>query len=115
MKRAIVLLFLMIFLTASAVNASHGDGLKCKNSKIKAQAAIKKGELNFFIQGGIVATYVKGQEVFEQKYKLKYFDFGCVVPNDICIADYNATIAKYLDQRFGKGWRKEVRKDIRGI
>lgn len=111
-----VLGFLIAIALCSALNKTHAvTPTKCEASKMIAKNDIKKGKINFLIQGGIVSTYVKGQNVFEQKYKLKYFDFGCVVPKEICIADYNAVVGQYLDQKFGKNWRKEVRKDINGI
>lgn len=115
MKTSIIsILLLCVFFLTNVEGRTIVDA-KCENSKVKAKTDLKKGRVNFLILGGIVSTRVKGQEVFEQKYKLKYLDFGCMVPNDICIEDYNATVAKYLDQTFGKQWRKEVRKDVKGI
>jgi len=81
----------------------------------QANTDIKKGKLKLLIQGGIVATHVKGQELFEQKYGVVYYDFGCVGPSDIRIEAYNKVIGTFMDRKYGKGWRKEVRKDVRGI
>ena len=81
----------------------------------QANADIKKGKLKFLIQGGIVATRVKGQEIFEQKYGVVYYDFGCVGPSNIRIDAYNKVVGNFMDRKYGKGWRKEVRKDVRGI
>ena len=64
------------------------------------------------IQGGIISIYIEGQEVFEQKYKVKYFDLGCVASINLCIEHYNAEVAKYLDLKYIKNWRKEVRFDV---
>ena len=115
MKTRIFTIFMLCFFFLTNVEGKPVTDNRCENSKLKARKDLQKGKVNFLILGGIVPTHVKGQEVFEQKYKLKYFDFGCVMPSDICIDDYNATVAKYLDQTFGKQWRKEVRKDVKGI
>ncbi len=115
MKTRIISILMLCFFFLTNVEGKAAADNRCENSKTKAKADLQKGKVNFLILGGVVSTHVKGQEVFEQKYKLKYFDFGCVMPNDICIEDYNATVAKYLDQTFGKQWRKEVRKDVKGI
>ncbi|RQO77152.1 hypothetical protein DBR40_10870 [Pedobacter sp. KBW01] len=99
-------------LSAKAVLVA--DSVKVQSIK-RANADIKKGKLKFLIQGGIAPTRVKGQEIFKHKYGLEYYDLGCVGPSDITINDYNKVIAAFMDRKFGKGWRKEVRKDVRGI
>jgi len=90
------------------------DGIRTESIK-QANADIKNGKLKFLVQGGIVATRVKGQERFEQKYGVVYFDLGCVGPSDIRIEDYNKVVASFMDKKYGKAWRKEVRKDVKGI
>ncbi|MBO9672167.1 MAG: hypothetical protein J7577_01890 [Sphingobacteriaceae bacterium] len=90
------------------------DSIKAESIK-QANADIKKGKLKFLIQGGIASIYVKGQERFEQKYGVEYYDLGCVGPSDITVKDYNKVIANFMDRKYGKRWRKEVRKDVRGI
>jgi hypothetical protein len=89
------------------------DGIKTESIK-QANTDIKNGKLKFLVQGGIVATRVKGQERFEQKYGVVYFDLGCVGPSDIRIEDYNKVVASFMDKKYGKGWRKEVRRMCRG-
>jgi hypothetical protein len=104
--------FIGLQLKASANELVDGQ----KNYSIKlATADLKKGKIKFLIRGGIVSTHVKGQEAFEKRYSIKYYDFGCVMPSDISIEDYNKIVARYMDKKFGLGWRKEVRKDIQGI
>jgi len=85
------------------------------HSILLAKMDIGRKQIKFLLRGGIVSTHVKGQEVFEEKFGITYADFGCIMPVNLSIADYNKTIASYLDQRYGKSWRKEVRKDVIGI
>lgn len=113
MKNIIILLFSLVL--ANKVKAVVvADTTKIYSIKL-AKADIKKGNIKFLLQGGIISTYKKGQEVFENKYKLKYSDLGCIMPNNLSIADYNKTVALYMDKKFGLGWRLDVRKDVRGI
>jgi hypothetical protein len=90
------------------------DSTKINSVKL-AKDDIKKGYVNFLIHGGIAPKYFKNQNVFEEKYKVKYRDFGCVMPANVSITDYNNVVAQYLDKKFGLKWRSEVRKDIVGI
>lgn len=98
----------------SAKPSLIADGIRTESIK-QANADIKNGKLKLLIQGGIVATRVKGQERFERKYSVVYFDMGCVGPSDIRIEDYNKVVACFMDKKYGKAWRKEVRKDVQGI
>ena len=108
------IIFCLISVQLNAKPVLTDDSTKAASIK-QANADIKKGKLKFMIQGGIAPTRVKGQEIFEQKYGVEYYDLGCVGPSDITIKDYNKVIATYMDRKYGKGWRKEVRKDVRGI
>ncbi|WP_406826282.1 hypothetical protein [Pedobacter sp. KACC 23697] len=110
----ICLILCLISVHFSAKALLIADGIKTESIK-QANADIKKGRLKFLIQGGIVSTRVKGQERFEQKYGVVYFDFGCVGPSTIRIEDYNKVIASFMDKKYGKSWRREVRKDVQGI
>ena len=84
-----------------------------KSYSIKlAQTDISKGKIKFLIMGGFAPKHYQGEAVFEKKYKIKYYQFGCVLPESISIADYNKVVASYLDGKYGKVWRKEVRKDV---
>jgi len=84
------------------------------NGKV-AEYEIKKGNPRLLILGGIAPVFYRGQEKFEKKYRVKYYDFGCDVPARECAVDYNKKIFEYLDRKYGKGWRKEVRNDVEGL
>jgi len=116
MKKAL-LIFVFVCFTATYLNAKivkNVDTSKIHSIKL-ANADLKNGHVKFLLRGGIVSTYVKGQEIFEKKYGIAYRDFGCVMPSNISIEDYNKVVASFMDKKYGKGWRKEVRKDVQGI
>ena len=116
--KTIIKLFLAVILSFSAnvyAFALNTDYNTCEKSKIEARNDSKNNKVCFVIQGGIAPVYVVGQEAFEKKYKVSYFDLGCLMPTTLCIEHYNAEVTKYLDQIYGKSWRKEVRKDVKGL
>ncbi|MBG8552668.1 FEKKY domain-containing protein [Hymenobacter guriensis] len=52
---------------------------------------------------------------FENKFGVIYREEGCVGPNVDCIRLYNVRIFSYLEQKFGRSWRKDIRKDVVGF
>lgn len=112
MKSAWYILFLLLSSNISFATAKNADPANCSESKQMAIEDIKKGKINFLIQGGFAPVHYEGQEVFEKKYEVRYFQFGCVVPANICLDTYNREVAKHLDKQYGKIWRREVRKDV---
>jgi hypothetical protein len=52
-------------------------------------------------------VYSKRQK-FEKKYNVTYIVFGCLGPDEESVKEYNTTIFKYLDKKYGKKWRNEV-------
>ena len=58
---------------------------------------------------------IEYQDKFEKKYNIEYYDFGCTPPNEECVIQYNKTIFANLDKKYGRKWRKEVRKDVIGL
>lgn len=87
----------------------------CEVNQEIAEIDIKFNKPRLLIIGGIASVIYKNQEKFERKYKIEYFDFGCVSPDEECIKQYNKCIFKYLDTKFGQKWRDEVRKDVVGL
>ncbi|MFF5380428.1 hypothetical protein [Pedobacter suwonensis] len=116
MKNYILILLILCLISVrfSAKASLMVDGIKTESIK-QANADIKKGKPKFLIQGGIASIRIKGQELFEQKYGVVYQDLGCVGPSAIRIEDYNKVVASFMDKKYGKAWRKEVRKDVKGI
>lgn len=110
-----LLLISLILFAGTTTFALAADSAICVKSKTEARLDLKQGKVQLMVQGGFAPVHVAGQELFERKYSLSYFDLGCVVPRNLCIAHYNAEVAKFLDKKYGKAWRKEVRNDVTGL
>lgn len=67
------------------------------------------------LQSGNAPIHYSTDTVFEEKYKIRYFDYGCTGPNKEKIKAYNSIIFKRLTEKYGKKWRKTVRKDALGF
>jgi hypothetical protein len=82
----------------------------------KAGEDIKNKTPKLFLFGSIAPVYYPGQENFENKYGVEYYELGDNLEESLeCNESYNKIIFKYLDEKFGGEWRKEVRKDVLGF
>ena len=58
----------------------------------------------------------KGDNAFERKFKIKYVVLGDSRPESWnCLKKYNDAVYEFLDNRYGKKWRKTVRDDAIGL
>ncbi len=87
----------------------------CEVNKEIAEQDIRKKKPKLLLVGSIAPVIYPDQNKFEKKYKIEYYDFGCVSPANECILQYNERIFEYMDEKYGKSWRKEVRKDVIGF
>ncbi|RZK01600.1 MAG: hypothetical protein EOO43_24240, partial [Flavobacterium sp.] len=112
----LILVFLSLFFAndLSATDTITSDTSKSFSIEM-AQKDIIKGNVKFLIWSGIASRHYDGDKPFEKKYNIKYFQFGCVLPPNISIADYNKVVANYLDDKYGTAWRKEVRKEPKNL
>lgn len=88
----------------------------CDVNKIVAERNIKENKVKLLLFGSIAPranTYF--DKKFEQEYNIEYYDYGCTPPAIECVIQYNETIFKYLDTKFGLEWRTEVRDDVVGL
>ena len=84
-------------------------------SEATAQKDIADRKPRLLLFGSIAPVYYVGQDKFEKKYKVYYYDFGCTPDYDECMLAYNRIVFAYLDKMFGDKWRKEVRQDVIGF
>ena len=84
------------------------------NSEI-AKQDLKNGKPRLLIYGGIAPVEYTNQHIFEEKYHIEYFSYGCISPPYNCVLEYNQLIFDYLTDNYGKKWKREVRKDVVGI
>lgn len=89
--------------------------IDCSINKDVAEHDIRQKSPRLLILGGIAPVIYSDQHVFEDKYKVKYFDYGCISPGFECMIDYNKSIFEYLDSKYGIEWQKEIRGDVAGI
>lgn len=87
----------------------------CEVGRKLVEKDIIENNPTLFLVGGIVPVVCANQRIFEEKYHIKYQDYGDVSPHLDCIAVYNKSIFEYLDNKFGSQWRNEVRKDVVGL
>ncbi|MEO1051742.1 MAG: hypothetical protein AAFX87_14025 [Bacteroidota bacterium] len=84
-----------------------------------AKSDIKSGKTLILFSGGFGGMpNFKNQkdEVFQRKYDVTFFSKGCVSigVNEDEIG-YNKVVFSYLDEKFGTGWRQEIRQDAFGL
>ncbi|RZA00621.1 MAG: carboxypeptidase regulatory-like domain-containing protein [Sphingobacteriaceae bacterium] len=87
----------------------------CEVNSEVAQEDIKNNTLKLLLAGGIAPVYYEGQEKFEKKFNINYYEYGCTPPEMKCLRGYNKETFKHLDKKYGKRWRKEVRPDVIGL
>ncbi|WP_405207102.1 carboxypeptidase-like regulatory domain-containing protein [Aquimarina sp. LLG6339-5] len=76
---------------------------------------IEIGKINLLLSGGIAPVVYQSDEKFSKKYNLNFVEFGCEAVAEESLYEYNKTVFEYLDKKYGKKWRKEIRKDIIGL
>jgi hypothetical protein len=88
----------------------------CPVNRIIAENDIKNGKIKLLLVGSVAPiANSKHDLLFQDKYKVFYYDYGCDAPAHECITQYNEKIFNYLDSKFDKQWRNEVRKDVIGL
>lgn len=112
--------------TDTTINIDSGDianltwavNTTCNGNYNRQQALddIRNGKANLLVPGGFAPVIYLTDKDFKEKYKVGYYVFGCIAPDmDECLVLYNQTIFQYLDNNYGKKWRKNVRKDVMGL
>ncbi|MGS2738747.1 FEKKY domain-containing protein [Sinomicrobium sp. M5D2P17] len=84
-------------------------------SREKALKDIKNGEVNILESSGIAPVFYKSDTRFAKKYKVNFIEYGCEGVAWESLYEYNRTVFEYLDKKYGKKWRKKIRKDIVGL
>ena len=76
----------------------------------------ESNNITLYILGGIAAkANTVSDKVFQKKYGVTYYDFGCLAPVNISFyEDYNLLVLKHLAEKMDNEWKKEIRKDILG-
>lgn len=80
-----------------------------------AKYDIEKGTSFIFLKSGIAPVVYPTDSVFENKFKVYYYEQGCVGPDNELMEEYNYVIFNFLADRYGKKWEREIRKDAIGL
>ena len=76
---------------------------------------ISEGKIQFLLSGGIAPVIYSSDKEFTKKYNVSFYEYGCEAISNKSLKKYNTVVAKYLDKKYGKSWRDEVRNDLIGI
>ena len=84
-----------------------------------AKKDIKKENIRILFSGGFggMPDFDNKKDIaFQKKYSIEFFSQGCIrIGMDGNEEEYNQTIFTYLDKKYGKKWRIEIRDGAIGI
>jgi len=87
---------------------------ECRDfNKERANRDISENKISLLYNGTICDKLAEQDSVFEKKYNILYINFMDNPEWYDCIKEYNSTIANHLDNKFGKAWRNDVKKNIK--
>jgi hypothetical protein len=73
---------------------------------------IHRGKAFLLLSSGLAPNINSTDIIFENKYDVYYYDYGCVSPSSAIIEAYNAVIFCHLTNRYGNDWLTEIRTDV---
>ncbi|UII20731.1 hypothetical protein [Fulvivirga ligni] len=105
-------------LTNSQINDSGANQLMFSTTideaEELAQKDIKSETPFLLLEGGISPIVYDTDSLFEATYHVFYYENGCSGPDNQMLKAYNSVILNYLQDKFGRKWRKTIRKDVIG-
>ena len=87
----------------------------CENARIIARNDINKDEIKILLAGGIAPIVYSTDKQFEEKYQIEFHEYGDLSAKYECMKIYNFEVFRYLTEKYGKSWRREIRKDAFGL
>ncbi len=103
-------------------NFSDGTIVVTVYSRYNASGAacdIDSGKVRILFPGGFggMPDFENPQDQnFQEKYKVEFWSQGCVrMGVDDDEEGYNWAVFEYLDEKYGEGWRDEIRPDAIGL
>jgi hypothetical protein len=79
-----------------------------------AKKDIASGAPYLLLRSGISPIVYPSDSIFEQSYKIRYFEWGCTGPDQELLLAYNQVIFSYLEKESGRKWEHAIRKDVIG-
>jgi len=88
----------------------------CEVNRAVAERDIRMRNIRLLLTTGFIPpAETPIDSNFEKRYKVEYYDYGYLSPAVECVIQYNRRIFEYLDSQYGREWRSQVRKDVRGL
>jgi hypothetical protein len=84
-------------------------------AKKLAKQDIENGNLFLFIQSGIAPVVYSTDSIFENTYKVHYYEQGCTGPDYELMKEYNHMVFDYFFQIYEMEWKKTIRNDVIGL
>lgn len=73
---------------------------------------LKDNNIKIYVMGGIAAVITLEDRDIAKKYGFDFHDFGCLAPDLNYYKAYNKCVVSYLNKKHGKGWQKDIRKNL---
>lgn len=97
---------------STVTKLKFADTITCAEIDGWLKSDIKNHTIFLFLQGGIAPVIYSEDSIFENKYGVYFYDFGCISPDYKCVIKYNERVFEYLTNTYSKRWKKKLRKDI---
>lgn len=112
-------IILIIMLFSLSINAQEpctkGRTLPAIPTVVQKFAAdVATNNVRLYILGGFVPAVTEADRMFEEKYKVRFHDFGCTPPPLDYYKEYNVLAFTYLNETYGDAWQNEIRTNILG-
>lgn len=119
--KKIKLIYFIIILISSFSYSQQNKQRGCTkhiviSAKMNFEESLKSNSLIIYLRGGIVSVITNDDRKFEKLYGIKYYDFGCVPPDDLTYYEsYNCFVFDYLKEKYGNDWKKSINKNAFGF
>lgn len=121
MRTLMIVLLILAFSAGYAQEAPNDETKKTiPFSQItperKFENDVRKSSITIYTLGGLKPYGQKAIEAFQQKYSVKYHDFGCLAPGNMSYYEkYNLLVFNYLKDKWGEEWEKDVKDTAMGF
>lgn len=114
LKNIFLLVITFVTLNANSQGVCEGGDNGKLSLKMKFDKDVTNGNVRLYILGGFVPAVTEADRKFEEKYKIRFHDFGCIPPPLDYYKEYNVLAFSYLKENYGDGWQEEIRTNILG-
>lgn len=80
-----------------------------------AQEDIQRKLPFLLLRSGEAPVVYMQDSIFERKYQVFYYEYGCLAPDQEFMEAYNAVVFDHLEEHYGRKWKSTIRKDVVGL